>query len=556
MSDINFFGQTTFRGENKKFGIKIDDRRRHFYVIGKTGMGKTEMIKNMIIQDIEAGRGVGLVDPHGEAAEEIIDFIPKERIKDVVYFNPSDINHPIAFNIMENVNPEHRHLVSGGLMGVFKKIWPDVWSSRMEYILNNAILSLLEIPGSTLLGINRLLADAEYREKVISRVKDPVVKSFWTKEFARYNQRYETEATAAIQNKIGQFISTPLIRNIIGQPKSSIDIRKIMDEKKIMIMNLSKGRIGEDCSRLLGSLVITKLQMAAMSRVDMPEKERNDFFLYVDEFQNFATDSFASILSEARKYRLSLILAHQYIAQMEESVRDAVFGNIGTFVSFRVGADDAEVLEREFSPEFYVHDLVNLAKYNIYVKLMIEGVTSRPFSAMTLYPLPLPLKSYKEEIVEFSRKTYATERKTTEERIAKASQNNDYSKNDILMQSPVELYEAVCQSCSKKVKVPFKPDGKRVILCKSCLKKKEKEEEEKKLAGHSGVFSDLLEVSLKTLSKEEEKKEEKKKEKKTKKQTDLTDLKSLLREAKNNKKEPSSKTKKDGNINPGECIKF
>jgi type IV secretory pathway TraG/TraD family ATPase VirD4 len=384
MKNIIFFGKTTFRNKRKKFGIKLDDRRRHFYVIGKTGVGKTSLMENMAIQDLQNGNGIGFIDPHGEAAEKLIDFVPSNRINDVVYFNPADLSHPIAFNVMENVDPSHRHLISSGLMGVFKKIWPDVWSARMEYILNNAILALLEYPDSTLLGINRMFADPGFRKKVVDNVTDPIVKNYWTQEYAKYSQQYESEATGAIQNKIGQFISNPLIRNIVGQTKSTIDIRKIMDEKKIFIVNISKGRIGEDNSKLLGSLVITKLQLAAMSRVDVPEEERKDFFLYVDEFQNFATSSFVTILSEARKYRLSLTLGHQYIAQMEEPVRDAVFGNIGTLISFRVGPEDAEFLEKEFSPEFSATDLVNLPKYNIYVKLMIDGLTSNPFSAETV----------------------------------------------------------------------------------------------------------------------------------------------------------------------------
>ena len=242
-NEINFFGETTFRNQRKKFGIKTDDRRRHVYAIGKTGVGKTVMLKNMAIQDIQQGKGIGFIDPHGEAAEELLDFIPSDRINDVVYFNPADLDFPIAFNIVEKVNVEHRHLVASGLMGVFKKIWPDVWSARMEYILNNSILALLEYPGSTLLGVNRMLADPAYRKKIVDKVTDPVIKSFWVQEFARYTQRYEVEATAAIQNKVGQFISNPLIRNIIGQVKSSVDMRKIMDEKKILIVNISKGRI-------------------------------------------------------------------------------------------------------------------------------------------------------------------------------------------------------------------------------------------------------------------------------------------------------------------------
>ena len=471
MNDINFFGLTTFRNQRKKFGIKIDDRRRHVYVIGKTGMGKTEILKNMIIQDIEKGKGVGFIDPHGEAAEELLSFIPSNRINDVIYFNPADINYPIAFNIMEKVSIEHRHLVASGLMSVFKKIWPDVWSARMEYILNNSILALLEYPGSTLLGVNRMLADPEYRKKIVERVTDPVVKSFWTQEFAKYTQRFESEATAAIQNKVGQFISNPLIRNIIGQVKSNIDMRKIMDEKKILIMNISKGRVGEENSRLLGALLITKLQLAAMSRVDIAEDKRQDFFLYVDEFQNFATESFTNILSEARKYRLALILGHQYIAQMEEEVRDAVFGNVGTIISFRVGAEDAEFLEREFAPDFAIGDLVNLPKYNIILKLMVDGTAGSAFSAITLPPSEKPEKSNENKIITCSRERYSTPRKTVEDKIAKWTGLLEMPENSF-KQTNQALYDAQCSLCEKPTKVVFQPDASRPIYCKNCFKKK------------------------------------------------------------------------------------
>ena len=481
-SNITFFAQTSFRGKQVRFGIKQDDKRRHIYIIGKTGMGKTELIKNMIIQDIINGKGVCFVDPHGSAAEEVLQLIPEERVKDVVYFNPADLENPIAFNIMEDVGVEYRHLIAGGIMTVFKKIWPDVWSSRMEYILNNTILALLEVPGSTLLGINRLLSDVDWRDAIISQVKDPVIRAFWTKEFARYTQRYEIEATAAIQNKIGQFISAPLIRNIIGQEKSSLDMRDIMDTKKIFIVNLSKGRVGEESSRLLGALIITKLQLAAMSRVDMVESERSDFSLYIDEFQNFSTDSFANILSEARKYRLSLILAHQYIAQMEEKVRDAVFGNVGTMITFRIGADDAEFLEREFNPEFTVQDIVNLPKQNIYLKLMIDGMASRPFSAETLPPVNPLAVSLEKEIIEYSRSKYATPRSIVEKKIADDTEDGmaASANRDQTFRSNGELHDAICQSCNKKMKVPFKPDGKRPVYCKTCLKKMADEAREKK----------------------------------------------------------------------------
>ncbi|MDD2671769.1 MAG: type IV secretion system DNA-binding domain-containing protein, partial [Syntrophales bacterium] len=371
---ITYFAETNFRNSRVKFGIKPDDRRRHFYLVGKTGMGKTAMLENLAIQDIQNGNGLAVVDPHGEFAEKMLDFIPSNRVNDVVYFNPADLSYPIAFNVIEKVDPDFRHLIASGILSVFKKIWPDVWSPRMEYILNNTLLALLEFPGSTLLGINRMLSEKDYRNKVVDKITDPGVKAFWLNEFAKYPDRFREEAVAPIQNKAGQFISSPLIRNIVGQTKSTIDIRKVMDEGKILILNLSKGRIGEDVSHLLGALMISKIQLAAMGRVDIPEEGRRDFYLYVDEFQNFATESFTNILSEARKYRLCLILAHQYIAQMEETVRDAVFGNVGTLTVFRVGAEDAEALEPEFTPEFLAQDLVNLEKYNIYLKLMIDGL--------------------------------------------------------------------------------------------------------------------------------------------------------------------------------------
>ena len=480
--EINFFGETTFRRDRKRFGIKLDDRRKHMYLIGKTGMGKTNMMANMAIQDIRNGHGLAFVDPHGETAEGLLDFIPSNRINDVIYFNPADLDYPIAFNVMEKIDVEHRHLVASGLMGVFKKIWPDVWSARMEYILNNAILALLEYPGSTLLGINRMLADPAYRKKVVEKITDPMSKAFWVQEYARYTQRYEVEATAAIQNKVGQFVSAPLIRNIIGQVSSKIDMRDIMDNKKILIVNLSKGRIGEDNSTLLGALLVTKLQLAAMSRVDIPEEQREDFFLYVDEFQNFATESFATILSEARKYRLDLIMGHQYITQMTEEVRDAVFGNVGTLVAFRIGAEDAEFLEKEFDPEFLATDLINSAKYNIYLKLMIDGLTGRAFSAQTLPPILRLEESSRDKIIKVSRERYATPKKVIEDKITRWANvsEEDLAAASVNKKEPL-LHDAQCANCKKWTKVVFKPDGKRPVYCKTCLKdiQAEKAEAEK-----------------------------------------------------------------------------
>ncbi|MFA6424451.1 MAG: type IV secretion system DNA-binding domain-containing protein [Candidatus Magasanikbacteria bacterium] len=418
--EVNYFGLANYRNQNRKFGIKLDDRRRHMYIVGKTGMGKTTLLENMVLNDIYAGHGLGYVDPHGDTAEKILNYIPANRINDVVYFNPADLDYPIGFNILETIRPDQKHLVASGLMGVFKKIWPDVWSSRMEYILNNTILALLDFPGTTLLGINRLLADADYRRRVVNNTKDPVIKAFWQTEFANYNDKYKQEAVAPIQNKIGQFLSASVIRNIVAQVKSRINIREIMDEKKIFIMNLSKGRIGEDNSRLLGGMLITKIQLSAMERVDTPETKRPDFFLYVDEFQNFATESFANILSEARKYRLDLIMAHQYMEQLEEEVLAAVIGNIGSIITFRVGSTDAEILAKEFIPTFVEEDLINLPKFHIYLKLMIDGVASRPFSALTMPPIAIATGSL-EKVIKVSRERYAQSRDKIEDKIARWS---------------------------------------------------------------------------------------------------------------------------------------
>ncbi|MEK7138968.1 MAG: type IV secretion system DNA-binding domain-containing protein [Patescibacteria group bacterium] len=418
-NELIFIGETNFRGDRMRFGIKNDDRRRHMYVVGSTGMGKSEFLKSIAIQDIETGHGIAFIDPHGDPSVELLDYIPEERIKDVIYFDPGDLEYPIAFNVMEQVPFEFRHLVASGLLGVFKKIWgAEVWSGRMEYILNNTILALLETPDSTLLGINRMMANKDYRKTVVANIKDPIVKAFWVDEFAKYADKFATEATAAIQNKIGGFISNNLIRNVISQSHSTIDMRKAMDEGKILIANLSRGRIGEDASRLLGALLVTKIQLAAMSRVDIPEPQRRDFYLVVDEFQHFATESFVNILSEARKFHLSLVMAHQYIKQMEEPVMDAVFGNVGTLVSFRVGADDAEFLEKWFSPDFMMADIVNLGKRQMYIRLMIDGISSRGFSAITLERFPIPDRSWKEKIIEHSRQKYATRREVVEKNIA------------------------------------------------------------------------------------------------------------------------------------------
>jgi hypothetical protein len=417
---VTYFAETDYRNKRTKFGIKASDRTRHLYVIGKTGMGKSTMLENMAVQDIQNGEGFAFLDPHGSSAETLLEYIPKERVDDVLYFAPFDMGYPVSFNVMEDVGHDKRHLVASGLMSAFKKIWQDAWSARMEYILNNTILALLEFPDSTLISINRMYTDKDYRAVVVEHITDPAVRSFWVDEFAGYTDRFAAEATPAIQNKIGQFVSNPIIRNIIGQPKSSFDLRQMMDERKIIIVNLSKGRIGEDNANLLGSMLVTKMYLAAMSRAEESKEKLKtlpNFYLYVDEFQSFANESFANILSEARKYKLNLTIAHQYMAQMPEEVHDAVIGNVGTMISFRVGSSDAEILEKEFAPIFTADEFVNLGFTQMYLKLMIDGVTSNPFSGRSLNIPPYPEVSYKDVIFAHSRRQFAETREAVEEAI-------------------------------------------------------------------------------------------------------------------------------------------
>lgn len=430
---MTYFAESDHRNRRIKFGIKAKDRSRHTYVIGKTGMGKSTLLENMAVQDIQRGNGLAFIDPHGSTAEKLLEYIPEERLDDVLYFAPFDIDYPISFNVMEDVGEDKRHLVLDGLMSAFKKIWVDAWSSRMEYILGNTILALLEYPGATMLDINPMYTDKDFQRRVVDSVQDPVVKAFWTQEFARYTDRYASEATPAIQNKVGQFTSNPLIRNIIGQSRSSFDVREIMDNKKILIVNLSKGRMGEQNANLLGSMLITKIYLAAMSRADQSQEKMEslpNFYLYVDEFQSFANEYFASILSEARKYKLNLTIAHQYIEQMSDEVRAAVFGNVGTMISFRVGSYDAEVLEKEFAPEFTAEDMVNLGFAQIYLKLMIDGISSPPFSAITLPPIETPRVSYKDVAIARSRKNFAQTRQEVEEAILRSRQSPEEDKEN------------------------------------------------------------------------------------------------------------------------------
>ena len=401
------------------------------YIIGKTGTGKSTLIENMVASDIKAGNSLALIDPHGDLAKDILHLVPKRRIEDVIYFNPADMEYPIAFNPLEKVGLDYHHLVASGLISVFKKVWSEFWGPRLEHILRNSILTLLEYPGSTLLDIPRLLTDKEFRKQVLQSVNHQQVREFWLFEFEKYSAWLRSQAISPILNKVGQFLTSIPLRNIVGQTKNTFRLRKVMDEGKILIVNLAKGRIGEDNCSLLGATMVTIIQLAALSRTDLPENKRKAFCLYVDEIHNFLTLSFADILSEARKYGLNLVLAHQYIEQLDQKIRAAIFGNAGTIISFRVGVEDARYLAREFYPVFGEADLVNLPNYDIYLKLLINGVASRAFSAITLGP-PKRKRSYKDKIIETSRKKYARPRKEVENKISLRSSYSNTAYNQRL----------------------------------------------------------------------------------------------------------------------------
>jgi len=395
------------------------------YILGRTGMGKTTLLLNMILNDIYGNEGVCFIDPHGDAVETLLDYIPSFRLKDVIYFNPADVDYPIPLNVLGDVEPGRKHLLVSSLISIFRKLYAEYWHHRQEHILRNSILALLEYPGrKTLVDVYMLLSDWRYRKKVVEEVEDPLVRSFWQNEFPKYLYQYRGEALAPIQNKLGAFLTVPLVRNIIGQEQSRIDFREVIDKGKILLVNLSKGRLGEDISSFLGSLIVAKIQLAAMSRVDLPEEERRDFYLYVDEFQEFvASETFEGILSEARKYRLSLVLAHQYIGQLNDELRKAVFGNVGTIIAFPVGPENGEFLQKEFYPVFDRQDLIAHDKYHIYLKLAMDGKTSSPFSALTLPPFSnFRPQGNKEEIILLSRTGYSTEKVDGEREIEKSGQ--------------------------------------------------------------------------------------------------------------------------------------
>ena len=419
-SDISLFGVTNFRGDNTIFGINRTDRDRHVYILGQTGTGKSGALELLTLSDIYYDKGFAVIDPHGDYAQHVLNFIPERRVDDVVYFNPADTEFPVGFNPLEINDPSLKGHISSELVGVMKRMFGDSWGPRLEYILRYTILALLDYPNSTMLDITKMLTDKKFRADVISHVDDPVVKNFWVTEFASWNDKFASEAVAPVLNKVGAFTANPMIRNIIGQPKSTFNLRQIMDEGKIMIVNLSRGMVGEDNAAILGAMLVIKIQLTAMSRADIDEKDRRPFYLYVDEFQNFATDSFATILSEARKYALNLTVANQYISQMEQPVRDAVFGNVGTIMSFRVSPDDAPFLQKYFEPQFESGDLIQQNSRFFVTTMMINGEKAPAFSAKTLQ-LPVPPASSTAAIIELSRQRYAKQRQEVEELIRQTS---------------------------------------------------------------------------------------------------------------------------------------
>jgi hypothetical protein len=416
--NISAFGVTNFRGINHQFGMLRYDRSRHVYIIGQTGAGKSGLLELFALSDIFHGHGYAIIDPHGDFAVNNLRFIPGSRLEDVVYFNPADTAYPLGFNPLEVIDPNMKTNISSEVIGVLKRMFGESWGPRLEYILRYTILALLDHPGSTMLDITRMLTDKKFRKEVLATCTDTVVLQFWNIEFASWNDKFQAEAIAPVLNKVGAFTANPIIRNIIGQPKSTFNIRQLMDEGKILIVNLSKGLIGEDNAAILGAFIVTKVQLAAMSRQDIPAiEDRRPFYLYVDEFQNFATDSFATILSEARKYGLNLTVANQYISQMSDTVRDAVFGNVGTMITFRVSADDAPILSKQFEPNFEALDLLQMHNRNFVINMVINGEKTPAFSARTLN-LPPAQTDNTAKIVEHTRLNYSRSRADVEEEIS------------------------------------------------------------------------------------------------------------------------------------------
>lgn len=405
--DATFFGLTNFRGQKSKFGIKREDRRRHLYVVGKSGSGKSKLLETLIIDDILDGKGVCVMDPHGDLIQNIIKYIPAEKAKDIIYFNIGDLEHPLSFNPLENVSLDMKQQVTQGLIEVFEKFFGGDWSPKIEHVFRYTCLAMLDYPDSTLVGMMKMLTNRKFRQKVIPEITDSVVKHFWANEFSSWSEKFDNEAILPLVNKLGQFLSNHLIRNIVAQPKNKFNFNDIMNNQKVLLIELSKGKLGEENAALLGAMMITKVYQTAMERAKLPEADRKEFYLYIDEFQNFATETFENILSESRKYRLLLTISHQYLAQVPSDIKGTVFGNIGSIIAMRVGADDGAYLSNEFTPIFGTEDFINLGVREMLIKMSIDGQTTQPFSATTVDVPPPPVPDASQAIIDYSREHYS-----------------------------------------------------------------------------------------------------------------------------------------------------
>jgi len=430
MEGITPFGTSNYHNNFVDFGIKRSDRRRHLYVVGKSGSGKSKLLEMLIKADFDDGMGVAVLDPHGDLVDNVMRYIPEHRVKDVILFDPSDTEFPIAFNPLENIDDAYKMQLTIGFIDIFKKLFGNNWSDRLEHVLRYTTLALLDSPNTTILSILKMLTDKNYRQKIISRIQDSVVKNFWVSEFAAWSEKFDAEAITPLLNKVGQLVSTNMIRNIIGQPDNKFNIRDIMDNRKILLMKVSKGLLGEENSSLLGAMIITKMYQAAMQRADMREEERQDFYLYIDEFQNFATDTFDEIISEARKYHLNLTLAHQYMGQLSELIQKTVFGNVGSIVSFRVGSDDAKILANEYNPIFQERDIINLGVREFYTKMSVSGEIREAFSARTVNVPPI-ISDQTQQIIDHSRATYCAPKADVEQLLTKWDEAGDLGAENI-----------------------------------------------------------------------------------------------------------------------------
>ena len=439
-NEAAFYAKTNFRGSNRLFGIKYPDRRRHLYIIGKSGTGKSKLLESLILDDIRMNKGVVVLDPHGDLIQNIIKFIPEHRLKDTIHFNVPDLDYPVPFNPLGGVELDMKQQMTQGFIEVFKKFFGADWSPKIEHVFRYTVLALLDYKNSTVVGMMKMLTNRKYRQKVIPEIQDSVVKHFWANEFSSWSEKFDNEAILPLVNRLGQFLSNHIIRNIVAQPKNKIDFNRVIKDKKVLLIEMSRGKLGEENSALLGAMLITKIYQTAMMQAKLPEEQRKDCYLYIDEFQNFATETFENILSESRKYKLNLTLSHQYLGQVPEDIKSTVFGNVGSMISFRVGADDGTYLANEFQPIFGVDDFINLGVREILVKQSVDGQVTPPFSA---YTKDVPLKpkiDMSQKVIDFSRKNYATPKAEVNELIKdlyKASEDTHSVEQEEEFEQPI-----------------------------------------------------------------------------------------------------------------------